>query len=101
MGIPSETFEVRLTKAAEKDLEELRPWQDRVVDELLELEEDPHKGHPLTGTLKGVHSLQFSLPGGAYRAAYLILETERICLIFIMGPHEGFYKRAERRARAL
>ena len=101
MGIPSETFEVRLTKAAEKDREELRPWQDRVTDEILVLEKNPHKGHVLSGTLKGVRSLEFSLPGGAYRAAYVVLDTERICLVFILGPHEGFYKQAERRTRAL
>lgn len=41
------------------------------------------------------------MPGGAYRAAYIILEEQRICLVFAVGAHEGFYKRAKRRFEAL
>ncbi|MFQ5796543.1 MAG: hypothetical protein ACE5JP_16040 [Candidatus Bipolaricaulia bacterium] len=51
--------------------------------------------------MKGVRSLEFSLPGGAYRAAYMVQESEQVCLVFLIGPHEGFYKKAERRVAAL
>ena len=60
----NEPFEVHLTSQAEKDLKDLRPWQRRVIQELLALEDDPVKGHVLRGSLAGVRSLEFSLPGG-------------------------------------
>lgn len=96
-----EPFQVVPTKQAEKDIRDLRPWQQRVTLELLALEGDPTLGHPLKGSLAGVRSLEFSLPGGAYRAAYVILGEERVCLVFQVGPHEGFYEKAERRYQAL
>ena len=65
------------------------------------LEDDPLRGHPLTGSLKGARSLDFSLKGGAYRAVYSVLDAERTCLVFIVGPHENIYQKAERRAAAL
>jgi hypothetical protein len=47
-------------------------------------------------------SLEFNLRGGgAYRAVYLLLESERVCLVFLVGAHEGLYAKAERRRRAL
>jgi hypothetical protein len=51
--------------------------------------------------LLGARSLEFSLPGEAYRAAYIVLEEEQVCLVFQVGPHENFYKTAERRYAAL
>ncbi len=94
-------FEVRLTRNAQKDLEDLEAFYDQVVEDLLALEQDPHKGHTLTGSLKGARALEFSLPGGAYRAVYVVEERERVCLVFILGPHEGIYQKAERRIRAV
>jgi mRNA-degrading endonuclease RelE of RelBE toxin-antitoxin system len=94
-------FEVHLTRRAERDIEDLRPWQRRVIEALLTLEEDPHRGHTLKGSLLGVRSLEFSLPGGAHRAAYVVLNEERVCLVFQVGPHEGFYEKAERRYQSL
>jgi mRNA-degrading endonuclease RelE of RelBE toxin-antitoxin system len=97
----NEPFEVRLTAQAERDLKGLRPWQRRVVQELLALENDPTRGHVLKGSLAGVRSLEFSLPGGEHRAAYVVHGEDRVCLVFQIGPHEGFYERAERRYAAL
>ena len=96
-----EPYRVRLTRQAEKDVSRLRSLQAKALRALLALEQDPYKGHALTGSLRGVRSLEFSLPGGAYRAAYVVLEQERTCLVFLVGPHEGFYHKAERRAEAL
>ncbi len=45
--------------------------------------------------------MEFSLPGGAFRAAYIVREAEKVCLVFLVGPHENFYEKAERRYRAL
>jgi hypothetical protein len=29
------------------------------------------------------------------------LAQEQVCLVFIVGPHEGFYQKAEQRVKAL
>ncbi len=76
------------------------------------LEDNPHAGHRLTGRLRGARALEFSMPGGEYRAAYVIIKQEpeeddevqegkQVCLVFMVGPHEGFYEKAERRIVAL
>ena len=69
---------------------------------LARLADDPKRGHPLTANLKGCRSLEFSLRGsGQYRAVYVILDDESVCLVFIVGPHENIYDKAERRLTAL
>ena len=92
-------YTVRLTRQAEKDIVRLRADKARAVTALSRLKADPYAGHTLTGSLKGVRSLEFSAPGGAYRAAYVVKDQE--CVVFLVGPHEGFYEKAERRYRAL
>ena len=95
-------FGVQLTREAEKDLEKLRPHVERASRVIAALSDDPFRGHALAGDLKGTRSLEFSLPGsGAYRAVYVVIDNERICLIFIVGPHENIYDRAKRRLQAL
>jgi addiction module RelE/StbE family toxin len=98
----SSRFEVRLTDQAQKDLKRLRPWTSQATTVLLSLEDDPFRGHPLAGSLRGTRSLEFSLKGGSvYRAVYFVLEAERVCIVFIVGPHENIYDKAERRVAAL
>lgn len=97
----SSHFELRLTRNAEKDLLRLRELTEKATRELLALKQDPYSGHPLKGSLRGARALEFSLKGVAYRAAYVVLEEEKVCLVFMVGPHEGFYQKAERRVKAL
>jgi len=79
-------YRVEVTRKAEKDIEGLRPYSDRVVRELLALEQEPTRGHSLLRELKGARSLEFSLPGGAHRALYVVKERDRVCLVFYVGP---------------
>jgi len=67
--MPGKGYVLELNSQATKDVIELRSFLLRVIKELLTLEEDPSRGHTLAGALKGARSLEFSLPGGAYRAA--------------------------------
>lgn len=98
----SERFEVELTRQAEKDLARLRPWVAEAARALAQLETDPGRGHTLSGSLRGARSLEFSLKGGGqYRAVYLLLAEERVCLVLIVGPHENIYDRAQRRLEVL
>lgn len=98
----SESWRVELSRRAEKDLRGLRPWSAQALQAIAALEHDPQRGHLLTGSLRGVRSLEFNLRGGgAYRAAYILRPEDLVCLVFIVGSHEGFYEKAERRYEAL
>jgi len=97
----SDFYKIELTQNASKDLDSLKEQTAKVLKALSVLKEKPYIGHMLKGSLKGVRSLKFSINGVAYRAAYIVLKGERTCLIFMVGPHEGFYKEAERRAKSV
>lgn len=102
MSTTNDPFVVALTAEAEKDLQRLRPWTARASRALARLETEPYRGQALTGVLRGTRALEFSLKGsGVFRALYVLIEEERACLIFIVGPHENIYDRAERRVAAL
>lgn len=96
----SSVYTIEITKAAQDDLDELRTYQRKVLGALRSLRATPRKGHALAGRLKGVRALEFSLPGGAYRAAYVVDDERQLCLIFAVGPHENFYRLVERRYAA-
>ena len=91
-----------MTDGAKKDLKKLRQHREQIGEALGRLEENPLAGHTLRGTLYGLRSLEFTVQGsGAFRAVYGVLDTEAICLVVIVGPHENVYDRAERRVEAL
>lgn len=94
------TYTIRLTKQADKDLVRLdKVAIGKAVQALTQLKSDPLTGHTLSGRLKGVRSLEFSAPGGVYRAAYVVKAQE--CVVFLVGPHENFYTLAQRRYETL
>lgn len=91
-------FQIELSVAAQRDLKALETIRAEIVNALLELENEPDKGHELKQNLRDISSLEFTIKGsGQYRAAYLIQENERICTVIAIGPHENFYKLLERR----
>lgn len=95
-------YKVELTRHAERDLKRLRHGLEEATRAIAKLEDDPHAGHTLAGSLRGARSLEFNVKGsGAYRAVYSILDNERVCLIFIVGPHENIYRKAEQRYKLL
>ncbi|HNW11887.1 MAG TPA: type II toxin-antitoxin system RelE/ParE family toxin [Candidatus Rifleibacterium sp.] len=90
---------VELTKAAERDLKALWKVSEEVIEHLRILKTEPEKGHPLTESLQGVRSLEFTLKGsGQYRAAYFYIIKGHKVTVFMIGPHENFYKQAQKRA---
>lgn len=93
---------VELTRQAEKDLRDLPPGSpERALRAIWELEGNPRKGHALKGSLRGVLALEFTLVDGAYRAVYVVQEDPPVCIVFLVGAHEGIYGKAVRRYRAL
>ncbi len=102
METTNRRYRVELTDGAKKDLKKLRQHREQIGEALGRLEENPLAGHTLRGTLYGLRSLEFTVKGsGAFRAVYGVLDTEAICLVVIVGPHENVYDRAERRVEAL
>ena len=98
----TDRYGIELTRRAEKDLDSFRQDRDRVVHEIQTLRANPLAGHPLNGTLRGARALEFNLKGGgAYRAVYTVIDNERVCIVFVVGPHENIYREAERRYAAL
>jgi mRNA interferase RelE/StbE len=98
----SNCYDVQLTRQAQKDIKAHRGHAARIDSALSELARNPELGHVLKGSLRGARSLEFNVKGaGAFRAIYLVFELERVCLVFIVGPHENIYARAERRAKEL
>ena len=95
------SFKIHLTKNAEKDLIRLKNLMNEALDKIMVLKQDPYAGHLLKGSMRGVRSLDFSINGTAYRAAYVLMKDEKVCLVFMIGPHEGFYEKAERKAKSL
>lgn len=98
----TDRYEVDILPRAEKDLKALKPHTAQATREILKLEESPRLGHALSGSLKGARALEFNLKGGgAYRAVYTVIDERRICVVFLVGPHENIYKVAERRWAAV
>ncbi|PKL42323.1 MAG: hypothetical protein CVV41_14370 [Candidatus Riflebacteria bacterium HGW-Riflebacteria-1] len=90
---------VELTKLAERDLKALWKISSEVIEHLKILRNNPEKGHPLSGSLQGARSLEFSLKGsGQYRAVYVYIIKDSNVTVFMVGPHENFYKQAQKRA---
>ena len=95
-------YNIKLTKSASKELASLSPYIEEATKAILILEKTPNAGHILHGDLHNFMSLDFSLQGGGqYSAAYIIIETERVCIVFAIGPHEGFYERVKLRAKTI
>lgn len=102
MGEHDQRWDVQLGKGVDRDLKRFRSVMGELLRKLAVLEQNPDAGEELAGNLRGAYSLKFSLKGtGECRAAYLKLPDNRICLLFLVGPRENFYREAERRFEAL
>lgn len=95
-------YRVELTSRAQKDLKKLRFDVANALKQIAVLEDDPFRGEPLKGTLREARSLHFSLKGGGqYRAIYVVLDGDTICLVFLIAARENVYEEAERRFRSM
>lgn len=88
---------VQRTRGTDKDIARQRAHTTKILTALTILEIQPLKGHALTGKLQGARSLGFSVPGTQFRALYVIYAELRLCLVFMVGPHENIYRDAETR----
>ena len=96
-----ESYRVELTNPAERDLRRMRSAAEPALGELVALESAPQLGQMLTGQLSEVRSLHWRVGKTDYRAAYVVLAAERVCLVFLIGSRENFYRDAGRRWEAV
>ena len=95
-------YELEFTTQAKRDIKRLdKDIQPNVMKKLAQLRDNPYLGSPLRGDLKDFYSLHMSLPGGQYRAAYVIDEGNPLIIVAIVGTRENFYQEARRRADAV
>jgi hypothetical protein len=91
-------YRIELTTAALKDLKGYRHASAPILNALARLEFDPECGHPLSGDLSGIRSLDISVKGsGAFRAAFEVDSLEKACRVVAVGPRDGFYEQLRRR----
>lgn len=86
---------VKFHPAVRKDLRRLsKEAADFIIAEVAPLLEDnPYRGEPLHGPLRGIWKFR----SGEYRIAYLIDEKYREVVILEVGPRGGFYERLRQR----
>lgn len=65
--------------------------KENVVETQKEIAEDPFKGKPLKGDLKGWRSYPFSHKGNSYRLAYKVDEEKERVVFGSVGTRQGFY----------
>lgn len=99
------SWDVHIISQAEKDIQKLKLEKEdfqKLMGEIAKLHGNPRLGGVLEGKLKEARSLTIRLKQRReYRAAYVILPEEKACIVFIVGPRERFYEKANRRALAL
>lgn len=95
-------YRVEFTSRAQKDLKKLRFDLASALRQISVLADDPYRGELLKGTLREARSMHFSLKGGGqYRAIYVVLDDQTVCLIFLIAARENVYAEAERRIRSI
>lgn len=69
--------------------------REKVMEIQNEIAEDPFKGKPLKGKLKGWRTYPFSHGGNSYRIAYKIAEEKGRVVFGSVGTREDFYEDLE------
>lgn len=93
------SYEVRLTRSAQRDLEDLPPdVRRRVAGRLRALAADP--GPPGVRALAGLPPGSFRVRVGDYRIAYKVDGEARVVTVWEVGHRDKFYEKARRRRDA-
>ncbi len=81
-------YSLNLDKDTKVFLKKLdKPEQERILNKLEGLKNNPELGKPLTGNLTGLWSLRI----GKYRALYRILNEKLIIIVLDIGHRKDIY----------
>lgn len=90
-------YEIKAMKHAEKYLKSCpRKMRKYIIDEMLELENDPFLGEQLKNNLSEFFSLHIGYQNVQYRIIYHIDEETRIICIDYIGKREDVYVKFKR-----
>ncbi len=93
------TYQLIIPNSVAKDIKRLdKPVQRALRDDHFpRIKENPSRGEPLHGSLKGVRSYHFSFSSTQYRIAYEVLEKENAVLLLMVDKRGDFYEALMRR----
>ncbi len=70
-----------------------------LFEETQVLEQNPHIGEKLSGSLSSLHSFHFSVNGITYRSVYTVDEERQEITFHLAGVRENFYEKVKRMFR--
>jgi len=89
------TYRIETYSRVKRDLKGLdKKLQERILEEHYPaIETDPYQVYSLSHEFKGLWSYHISYRGSEYRT------RDRVVLVIMIGPKEGFYKALRRRIK--
>lgn len=86
-----------ITPSAKKSLRRLaKDAQVELLNATTVLDNNPHAGEKLHGSLNFLFSFHFKYHNVHYRVAYSIKPESQLIIIHLVGPRENFYDRLKR-----
>jgi mRNA-degrading endonuclease RelE of RelBE toxin-antitoxin system len=79
----------RFNKRRKKLTDAVQRETNKVVADILQ---DPRKGDPKTGDLRGIHVEKFKVDNDQFLLAYRLNEKTRTVEVIDIGQHENFYR---------
>nr|APG79821.1 putative cytotoxic translational repressor of toxin-antitoxin stability system [uncultured bacterium] len=89
-------WEVHGTTRVTKNLNKLQKNICEAINKgLSNLGQNPFKGKTLKG-YSNLRSLAITTPGGEYRIIYTLKPEDKVVLVILVGPREGFYEQLKK-----
>ena len=100
IAINKMNYQIRITKAVERDIKKLDLQVKQALKEhLLALSKNPNLGRLLSGRFGYLWSYHFSFNKVEYRIIYEIIKDEIVISILLVGTRENIYKQLMRRLK--
>ena len=90
-------FQLVITPPAKRSAKKLpKTIRKEIVEQSQKLKQNPYLGEKLSGSLHFLYSFHLRIRGANYRLAYSINKSQKLIIIHLIGPREGFYKKLKR-----
>ncbi|MBE0478925.1 type II toxin-antitoxin system RelE/ParE family toxin [Candidatus Aerophobetes bacterium] len=94
-------YRIESISAVKRDIHKLDKQLQKTIQEkhLLNIEKEPFKAIPLFHGFKGLWSYHFNYSGTQYRIVYEVYSEDKIVMLIMIGPREGFYQALKSRIK--
>ena len=93
-------FQIVITPSAKKSAKKLpKVVRKNIIEQSQKLKQNPYLGEKLSSSLSFLHSFHLKIKNINYRLAYTIDKSQKLIIIHLIGPREGFYQRLKRLLR--